>query len=246
MGNELPQLVPSLAGGGGGGGGRGGRSGGGGGGSSTERDVASVVQVFEGADTCRSADMVMPRRSYVFHVCPGHTPASLRAAREAVRRAAAPPAAGGGGGASAARVVVPGWAGEPVSAGRWPPLADDWNGGGGGGGGSGGGGGGASAAAAEAQAGDAASGSSSGAQLAAAVLRAATGAAAAAPSALGGLVDVQEDGMCTYLLTLATPLACSKARARDVRGALEAVLGSGAGARARGAAAGAGAAEREL
>ena len=223
---ELPPLVPSLAlapGGGGGGGGGGAAPKGGSAASSSsgaERDVASVAQVFEAADTCRSAGMAMPRRSYVFHVCPGHTPAGLRAARDAVRRAAA--AAPGAGSSSGATAVVLGWAGEPVSGGRWPPLAEGWNGGSGGGN--------ASSASTAAAPGDAAAGAS----LAAAVLHAATGGAAAAPSPLGALVDVQEDGMCTYYLTLATPLACSKARARDVRGALEALLGGGAHAHAAG------------
>lgn len=148
--------------------------------STPERDLSAVAAFFAGPDTCRSGDMAIPRRTYVFHACPGTTPGGIAAARRAVA------SAGGGG-----------WAAAPLPA-RSFPAGPHWN------------------------AGDedahAAAANVTAAALAA-VLRGGSNSAPP-PSALARVVHVEEDGMCTYRLWVATPLACSRQRSRDVAAAL--------------------------
>lgn len=164
--------------------------------AASERDIGAVAAVYEGPDQCRSADMVLPRRAYVFHVCPGTMPASVRKARAAVIAASAGKSAGGS--PNKPGKAVAGWAAEGVSAGLWPPISEGWNG-----------------------------NATVDGPMAQAVIGAATGSAAdggsADPSSLARVVHVEEDGMCTYYLTVETPLACSKQRARDVKQAMQVI-----------------------
>jgi hypothetical protein len=170
--------------------------------STPERDLSAVVAFYAGPDTCRSGDMAIPRRTYVFHACPGVTPGAMVAARRAV-------AAGGGGGGG-------GWAAAPLPA-RSFPAGPDWN--------------------AADEAAHAAASNVTAAALAA-VLRGGGGisssGAAPPPSALARVVHVEEDGMCTYRLWVATPLACSRQRGRDVAAALARLYPSASGGGASG------------
>lgn len=165
-----------------------------------ERDLAAVAHVFTSNQRCVNSGMSVPRRTYVFHVCSGHSPHSMRMAREAVRLAASSLSSSTGENSAS----VTGWASQPLPQ-RYLPSSHHWN-------------------------------ADRPSQLHANVTLPALAALLGmtsnnadndnrrpsfSPSQLGRVVHVEEDGLCTLRVFVATPLACSTQKARDVRAAID-------------------------